>query len=298
MVGSAIREMAAAHTVPLVCSAFDESTIQVWDLSIQQKTGEFTAWFAFGAQNLAVHPGGKFVVTGVSKTNGRITSYEMPTGKPMWHQDGIRYPAKIRFGSSGEYLFCTLDNKRVQRISANTGQITEVLQNTVDYIEGPTGHALTIPSAASNYILRNYGEISISKLTFAVLDAVVAADHLCITESQGPVRCIDCLSGAELWRYTPPDGSHVLRLHYNCLDGFFYGVLWHYEKGDFRYLVRFDAEGQANRVRSLNSWEEVFSEAMQQLVTSSGEMIELSTGKVVGKLAFPRKEYPDQFVLA
>lgn len=296
MRGSAIRELAGARMVPLICAAFDESVVQVWDLSTQQKTGEFTAWFDFGARNMAMHPRGKSIVTGISRRDGRIASYETSTGKQMWLQDHVPYPAKIRFGPSGEYLFCTLDNRRVERVDAQTGDKTEVLRNTAQYVEGPDGYAFIAPSSASaGYALRNDHPIPIPRLTFAVLDIAFGTDRLCITESGGPVRCCGYQTGAEYWKYTPPAGSHVLALHHNRLDGFFYGILWHYETGDFRYLIRFDAEtGQASNICKLHSWEEVFSESTQQLVTSSGEIIDLSSGEAVGELGFPEKEYPDR----
>ena len=297
MIGSEIRELSAARTVPLICAGFDESTIQVWDLLTQQKIGEFAARFAFGAKNLAVHPGGESVVTGISAKNGSIASYQVPGGGPMWLRVRMPYPGRIRFSQSGQDLSYTLHNRTVERADAHTGGTTEVLQDTVRYFEGPNGYALTAPTASS-YLLLSGHEIPIPKLSFAVLDVAFGADHLCLTESEGPVRCVSYLTGTEHWKYTPPEGSHVLSLYYNRLDGFFYGVLWHYEKGHFRYLVRFDTEtGKPTRVQSLNSWEETFSEATQQLVTSAGEIIDLSSGEIVGELAFPRKEYPDRFTV-
>jgi hypothetical protein len=155
MIGSAIRELAATRTVPLVCAAFVESIIQVWDLSTQQKTGEFTARFAFGMKNLAVHPGGESLVTGFSKANGIIASYTMPGGEPIWHRDHMRYPERIRFGSSGGYLLCALDGRRVERIDARTGDKTGVLQDTICYLEGPDGRVFTASRSASGYLLHN-----------------------------------------------------------------------------------------------------------------------------------------------
>ncbi len=298
MTGSAIRQLAAARTVPLICAAFDESIAQIWDVGAQQKIGEFSARFVFGANNLAMHPEGEFVVTGISARNGSIASYKLPNGESMWLRDRMSYPADLRFGQSGQCVSFTLKGRRVERVDPRTGVTVEVLQNTRDYMESSNEYALAAPLSGSNYLLRTEHEIPIPKLTFAILDVAFGADSLCITESGGPVRCIDYLTGTEHWRYTPPDGSHALSLYYNRRDGFFYGVVWHYEKGHFRYLVRFDPEtGQTNRIHSLNSWEEAFSESTQQLVTSSGELVDLSSGEIVGELAFPRKEYPDRFTV-
>jgi len=295
MIASAVIEVATARTVPLICAAIFEGDIEVWDLRSQQKVGEFAALFAPGAKNLAVHPDGASVVTGVC-ASGSIASYKLPNGGLMWRRGRMTYPAWTRFDSSGRCVSWTVDRKRVERADASTGRTVEVREDSVDYIEGPLGLALTVPSTAPNYLLRSDHEISIPKLTFAILDVAFGSGCLCITESGGPVRCIDCLTGAERWRYVPPDGSHALRLHYSRPDGFFYGVVWQYQKGLFRHLARFGPEtGQPVLVCNLKSWDEAFNEPTQQLVTSAGEVIELGTGKMVAELAFPRREYPDSY---
>jgi hypothetical protein len=95
----------------------------------------------------------------------------------------------------------------------------------------------------------------------------------------------------ERWRFAPTSGSHVLKLHYNPVDGFLYGVLWAYEDGRFRRLLRLDPrDGRCEQICSLGSWDEAFGAVGQQLITSSGDIIALATGQVTGSLAFPRME--------
>ena len=61
-----------------------------------------------------------------------------------------------------------------------------------------------------------------------------------------------------------------------------------------RYLVRFDSgSGAYDRISKLNSWQEVFVEPLNQIVTSAGEVRRLSDGGLIERLAFPVKEYPD-----
>src|SRR5580704_7986996 len=108
MIGSAIREIAAAETSPLICAAFNERIVQIWDIDTQQQVNEFSARFSFGARTLAMHPDGKGVVTGVSAArNGCIVSYSVPSFDSMWRRDRLPYPAYIRFGRSGLDLYCT-----------------------------------------------------------------------------------------------------------------------------------------------------------------------------------------------
>jgi hypothetical protein len=48
------------------------------------------------------------------------------------------------------------------------------------------------------------------------------------------------------------------------------------------------------RVCDLDSWDVAFVDATDQLVTSSGEIRDLSDGALVGRLSFPLREYPDE----
>jgi len=299
MIGSAIRELSAARTVSLISAAFYEGHVQIWNLDSQRMEGEFPIR-KNGSKNLTMHPDGEFIVAGFSAKRGSVIAYATPDGAIMWRRDKIEEGGFLSSDRSGlRVSFCRGRRESVERVDARSGVTVELLENTGRYVDGPNGSALLASSSGPNYlIVQRDDKVSVPKLTFALLDAAFSPATVCITESGGPVRCVDCLTGTELWRHTSPDGSHALRLHYNCVDGFFYGVVWHYDRGQFRYLARFDAEtGQASIVRSLNSWAEVFSEAAQQLVTSSGEIISLSSGEKVGELAFPLKEYPDQFTV-
>jgi len=299
MIGSAIRQLAAAREVALLSAAFDEAIVQIWDLARQTQIGEFRTQFAFGGCNLAFEPKGTYVVAGNSAKNGTIAAYEVLSGKEAWKRNGIRYPTHLRFGPSGHQISCTIDNRVVELLDTKTGSTNRVLKGVRRYFEGQSGQTLAVPSSSSAYLLRTgatapVAEFQIERLTFAVLDAAFGPDCLYLTESTGPLRCIDCATGSERWRFNPPAGSHVLRLHYNADDQMTYGVLWHYEKGAFRYLVRFDPRtGEMEHISALSSWEEEFIASDHRLVTSSGEIVDLRSGDIVGSLSFPKREYPD-----
>lgn len=138
----------------------------------------------------------------------------------------------------------------------------------------------------------------IPKVTFGLLDAVFSPDALCLTEPGGPVRCLDCQSGEERWRYEPPKYSHVLRLTFRPKDGSFYGVEGEYQYGRSRLLLRFSADfGQHEELCQLSSWQEVFCLGGDALVTSKGEVIRVGEGKMISRLPFPETEYPDKVLM-
>ena len=302
MIGSAIREFAAARRVPLIAAAFFQGHVQIWDVAAHRMQGEFPISFQAGSGSLVMHPDGTSIIAGLSRRRGSIASHATPLGAVLWSRDSVEECSFFDFDSSGNVVSFSLGRRSmVERADAHSGTTVHVLQDTGRYFAGrKDDQALLTGRSRRDYlIIQGDNKVSIPKLTFAILGVAFSPRTACITESGGPVRCVECESGKELWRHTPPNDSHILDLHYNALDGFFYGVVWHYQRGEFRYLVRFDSEtGQSIRVRDLNSWVEVFIEATEQLITSSGEIIDLASGKAVGELCFPKKEYPDPLNVA
>src|ERR1041385_2412477 len=101
MISSAIREMAAARTVPLISAAFYEGHVQIWDLDSQRMRGEFPIRFRNGSWSLTMHPDGEFIVAGLSAKRGSVIAYTTPNGAIMWRRDGIEEGCCLRFDRSG-----------------------------------------------------------------------------------------------------------------------------------------------------------------------------------------------------
>jgi hypothetical protein len=304
LIGSAIREFASGHRTPWVCAAFNERFIEVWDLATRQQLAGFEAQFVSGAANLALHPSGTLIATGISEARkGVIATYELPVGNLLWERKRLSYPDRLRFSPSGEHLYGTINNGRVDQLDARTGEVSRVINNACDYCPGPYRNSLIVPKSGSAYLIGGTGEYAkhdfqIPKLTFAVLDVAFAPNRVFLTESGGPVRGIDCEARRELWRFDPPEGSHVLSLHWNTRDKFVRGILRQYEQGLFRQLVRFDPEdGRAERICDLDSWAEAFVDPTNEVITSRGNIIDLSSGRIVDKLKFPKVQYADKLKL-
>ena len=140
-------------------------------------------------------------------------------------------------------------------------------------------------------ILKNGKAMKIPRLTFAILDAVFGPQSLAISESGGPVRCFDSY-GIELWRFAPEPGSHFGALWFRRTDKNFYGVLCNYEQDKFKRLVRLDsATGEAKILSDLDSQEDSYCARLECIVNSSGAVIDVSEGKFLHRLDFPKKEY-------
>jgi hypothetical protein len=203
----------------------------------------------------------------------------------------------LRFSRNGDTIWCVTASGPTKILDARTGEILETRLELKDLFESSSSTALLLEERKRDYILRNCdgGSCHVSRLTFAILDAAFSPDSLCISESRGLVRCVGISSGAEGWRYDPGNGRHVLRLWYQEADRKFYGVRWEYEQGTPRGLVSFDSEsGECKDISELTSWEEEVCLQLNCLATSHGELLSLTDGKVLNRLAFPQRGYLDE----
>lgn len=297
MIASAVRELAASVDPTRITAAFFAKTVQVWNLKSFERIAEFRTVFCSGARNLAFAPSGATLAAGLSRDRGKVAAYGVPSGAVLWERKVI-YPSLLRFHPSGDSIFCSSADRSSFRLDVHTGATLEVMEGVSQYIEGPYGDTLSVPARSRNQPFRLIAKectFEIERLSFGLLDAQFSPDAICLTEARGPVRCMNCTDGTQRWRFDPGADSHVLRLHYSLEIDAFFGVMWHLVKGGCRCLVQFDARsGACKRICDLvDSWEEVFVEGVNQLVTSAGEVRALTNGALVGRLAFPVREYPD-----
>ena len=297
MFASAIRELATSSSPQWLATAFFESKIQIWDLKNRERINEFQTVFCAGANNLALAPHGGLLVAGVSRNSGKVAAYEVPSGRKIWEQRLV-YPSSLRFHPSGQSILCTRNERSIVRIDARSGDVLEVIGRTIRYIEDASGDFLRIPIEKANNQIGIFGRgyaFNVDTQGLWLLDAKFSPHSVCLSQARGIVRCFSYAEGKLLWSFDPGSSSHVLRLHYSPIRNAFFGILWNFEKGGPRYLMKFDATtGLPEPVCEFDSWEEAFLDTDDQLVTSTGEIRDLSSGAVVGRLAFPQREYhPD-----
>lgn len=98
-----------------------------------------------------------------------------------------------------------------------------------------------------------------------------------------------------MWRQSLGKQIHFLRVWYRQIDGNFYGVLRAFQTGSFRSLVRLDTNtGEQNVICQLNSREEIYCTKSDRIITSNGEVIDLSNGRILRRLQFSQTDYPDK----
>ena len=303
-IASAIRELAASPNSTWIAAALFEKTVQIWDLKSQTRAAEFPTVFCSGAYNLALAPFGRVLVAGLSQSRGCVAAYDVPSGKKIWEQK-IVYPTQLRFHPSGRSIVCTSNRQSVLRLDVGTGNVLEEIDGARRHIEDASGDALMIPSdtGSSVRLIQKSGRAyNIDGPSPRMLGAEFSPGSVCLSESGsylakvgGSVRCFSRADGSLEWLFDPGPNRHVGSMHYSPGKDAFFGILWDFGEKGVRSLLKFDpSSGAHEQICQFRSWDEVFLDE-DQLVTSAGEIRDLSDGTVVGRLSFPLREYPDDY---
>jgi hypothetical protein len=295
MLASAIRTISIARCSPIAAAAHFERKVQIWNFARAELVSELETVFGFGGHRLAVNPSGECFVAASFRAgqNAGIGCYEVKSGRSIWHRVDIRGVQGVRFSADGHAIWCRVEGRPIQKLDAHTGFTLESLRTIQMVFDSPfTTHLLQM--RRGDFVIGGPTKVLVSRLTFAVLDAVFSPDAICLSEANGPVRCLDLVTAKERWRYLPPSGSHVIGLSYQ-VDETFYGVEWAYERGGPVTLFQFSqSTGAVRSVCTLNSFPDAFGFGNGNMLVSSGDVVSLSTGSIVRQLSFPMKDYSDE----
>jgi hypothetical protein len=120
---------------------------------------------------------------------------------------------------------------------------------------------------------------SIERSSFAFLSAAFAPSQIAVSEAGGDVRCFELRDSSTAWTFKPQAGVHCLDLAYSTDHDAFCGILWPYEVGGDKELVRFNADGSASLIANIGRpTETAFEPTTPTLVTSDRKLINVSTG--------------------
>ncbi len=292
---SVIRHLFAPYDGPRIVGAEYESTVYVWDLKTRKEVSVFETPLDYGGSRLAINPRGDICAV-ASYTLGGLACYAADSGELVCIRDDLKKLQRIKYSPDGKLLYCAGAQGPLTVLDAET---------CVDFAKYPSTEKVFLsPYQPVELLSKRKGPIELrmvggkriaapARTTFAILDVAFGLDRFCMSESGGPVRCFETEAGAELWRYVPQPGHHILRLAYTPKAGAFFGVEWPYFKGGAKRLLCFDPEsGKPTQVVIIekHSLKEVFCCRGEVLLTTEGELIDVVTGATKRAFQFPASE--------
>jgi outer membrane protein assembly factor BamB len=236
----------------------------------------------------AISPNGKLYVAANWRKgkNAGVACYDTRTGERIWHREDLRQVQGIRFSAQGDKVWCRVEARPVHCLDSGTGSILAKLRNVDDVVESSYSDLVLHSRRRTDYLIVGHKKKAFPRLSASMSDAVFSTDSLGLAEYVGPVRCLDCESGQERWRYVPPQGFHVITLSYQP-DESFYGYLFGYASPRAALLRFSPSDGACTELCRYDLSERYggdFGEGV--FVAGTGEVLSLVDGQVLRQLAF------------
>ncbi len=274
----AIRHLATSWSGVIAALAEFEHRVHVVDLTTGIHLSTFNTILDFGGRRLSITSDGTNVVAAAYHVEG-IAAYSTADGTEIWRRKDLKKAQHIRFSLDDDKIFCGFERKTFAVLRRATGKTITTMRGVKDIWESPFESIRLLEKLTLVLETNDSRKLaSIPRATFAVLSAAFAPGLVCVSESTGPVRCLDTSSGQERWRLAIPD-QHFLEVAYNENAASFVGVCWPYQRGGPHRLIRFGSNSGA--VTELG---ELGSQSNLNPTTASclrGSCFLLSDGRVV-----------------
>ena len=284
-----IRHIATSHDGSCVALAEFERNVFVWDLETHSLVSRFATTLDFGGRRLAITPDGRRCVAGAYRVHG-IAAYLSRTGQEIWRRKDLKKVQTIRIAPDDDLVYCGFDDKSLNVLDLETGKTKETWRSVKTVWESPYDPISLIEKR--NLILRTRAGRQIAtapRITFAILSVAFGQGHACVSESGGPVWCLDAENGSEVWRFSPEPGTHFLRLAYCEPIGHFVGIVWPCIHGGPKVLMQFASDsGTPREITTLTrAAEYAFCRKGAKLVSSDGSIWDVPSGTVCDSIALP-----------
>jgi outer membrane protein assembly factor BamB len=274
-----VRQIAGSQGPRVVVGAYKIS-VEVWDVGAAKRLSAFSTPLDSGGTRLCLDAKGERCFVGGYKA-GVVEAYDAETGRTLWTQSGFKEIQHLSRSAGGDRVYVGTERGPARALDAKTGKTIETLKGVKRVFEGGAG--VRFLDRQRPVVERPTGaSFTIDHESFAILDVAIGSSALCLSESGGPVRCLDLDGGAELWRYEPPKNEHLIAVSYCSSIDAFVGVSLEYEETSNQTLVRLGPQGKAKTLASLgNEVEAGFCLGGEALLLSDGRLLAAPTGKSI-----------------
>lgn len=210
------------------------------DVRQHSRGPEYPVQFDFGGRRLCLSRDGGTVVVGCYEIYG-LGAYDFATGAERWRRKDLKRVQFLRTLYDEDHMFCGRERGSGQILSCSTGETVLTLRGVTHlFTSSASPHVLLVGNRYELQSRLGSRLCRIEPLTFGVLDATFTPETLALSEAGGPLRAFDLGSGQLLWSYTPPSGSHFLRLAPDASGSLIAHLHQYEEKEERDSLVHFD----------------------------------------------------------
>ncbi len=269
---TAVVASSAGHRV--LFAAF-EKHVEIRDLASGARSDILETTFDFGGRRLALSDPLDGVLAAAYHVSG-VAFYSASLQREVWRRKDLKKIQCVTLSRDGLTGYCGFVASALVALDLRTGETTYSLRGARELHESPYD-AVHFVDATHPCVVDSRGvrRFVVERTTFAFLGVAFAPGLLLLSESGGPLRCLDVSSGRERWRHTSAPDSHVLNLAHDESDGDIVAVEFRYESDGAKRLLRLRAsDGEVLFARDLGRPRACcFAMAGRVLVTTDGDVI-------------------------
>jgi outer membrane protein assembly factor BamB len=286
-----VRLLASSWSGSVIAAAEFRRTVHVWDVAAERHVATFQTIMDPGGTRLAVTQDGRICIAAAYHVEG-IAGYVASDGTEVWRRKDLKMTQTLRVSLDNRRVYACFDNRSCQVLNRETGKTIKTWPGVRDVWESPYQSVMLLEKRT--LVLQSPEERKIASIpaeSFAVLCVAFGPGLVCVSESTGPLRCLDTQTGEERWRFQEK-GQHFLELAFADHGQAFVGVCWPYEHGGSFRLLRFEPQSGAASVVTELGKAGAFEFCLRgtRLLSSDGSIMDSVTGHREGQLAFPAKE--------
>jgi len=235
-----IQEIEASKNSNIIVIIDDDKNAFCRDLITGDNICRYNVVIDFYGSRLTLSKDGQYCFT-ATYNKGGIYCYNNLSGKMIWHRPEFINIHELVMSRDGDRLYCSQEPKKCLILDAKTGELIAEEKNT-EIIYDSYYEPIQLLVGKEYILRRKDGNIiaAIKRETFAHLYVEFGPGAVAITESGGDVRFCSTTDGTEIYRYHPPEGSHVLQLYYSEKLKYNYGIEWAYNEGPNMRLLKCD----------------------------------------------------------
>jgi outer membrane protein assembly factor BamB len=292
---SLIRELASSWSGTSVAGVDHHDVVHVWSLDSFSKLCDIPTFPKEPYVHISLNRDSSIVYAG-SWGAGGIMAYSVSESRELWRRKELRPFWGISVAGFDSGLYCRLDHSASLRLDPATGQTIEKMRG-VGEVFSSSDQSVCLFERRQLHVGPRPGitRFKVPRTTFAVLDTAFSTDCVAVTESGGPVRCFDLDKGTECWRHTPAPGFHFIHLAFCESLGLFVGVEWAYRAGgELRLVSLARNSGASTIIADLPGARDFkFCRSGSLLLSSEGDLVDVTSGKELRRLGFPTEEYEE-----
>jgi len=282
-----IKQLDTTPTGSIAACGEFERVVHIWDLSAHQQLAVLDTPLDFGGVRLAITNDANYCITG-AYINGGVYAYAVSSRTQAWCRKDLKKVQYIRASCHKPLVYCCFDEQPCHLLDVQSGETIAKWKGVRCVWESPYERLLLLEKhQLALHPMDSTEVVPIARETFAVLDVAFANGLVCISESGGPVRCLNTRSGKEVWRWTGK-GLHFLTLGYSEAANAFFGVCWPPEYGGLYKLMRLEKDtGEITEITVLeNSSDFAFYSLGSRLLLTDGSIIDVATGNRESVISF------------